>query len=67
MGGITGSLLFGISSFIIGRRKIFLVSINTIKITLVIYFFGVMLSGIQTSPLVFILARFLTGVRYIAY
>lgn len=38
---------------------------NIIQITLVLYFFGVLFSGIKTNPFLFILARFVTGLRLI--
>lgn len=35
-----------------------------IQVTLAIYFVGVLLSGVQTGPELFIFSRFLTGIRY---
>lgn len=65
MGGIVGSVVFGISAFIIGRRKIFVVKFHSIQITLAVYFVGVLLSGIKTTAGIFIFSRFLTGLRYL--
>jgi len=59
-----GSLIFGLLAFVVGRRRIFLVSLINIQITLALYFFGVLFSGIETHPVVFIIARFVTGLRY---
>lgn len=59
-----GSFIFGISGFTIGRRKIFLVFyFLQIKITLIIYAFGILFSIVSESVELFMLGRFLTGIR----
>jgi MFS family permease len=48
-------------AFIIGRRRIFVVIQIIIQITLLIYFVGVILSGVKTNSFLFVFSRFLTG------
>jgi MFS family permease len=55
VGCIIGSLIFGVLAYIIGRKKIFI-------ITLVIYAIGITISIVPGSIIFLAIGRFLTGI-----
>lgn len=55
VGCIIGSLIFGVLAYIIGRKKIFI-------ITLIIYAIGIMFSIIPGSIVYLSIGRFFTGI-----